>query len=202
MQTMLAELSRYAQLFGSILAILVVALLTYLLVARGTKSLVHRRHLPERLATSIRRIGLWVILIATGLLLLQVMGILHSVIAAVTGVFALLAIGFVAVWSVLSNTLCSLILMIIRPYRVGDTLSLPPDNLRGKVVNFNLIFTTLETEDGLLLQIPNNIFFQRPVLRKVGKWQIRLADQLYEAKNATGTPKPAEAETVERRSAA
>jgi small-conductance mechanosensitive channel len=93
---------------------------------------------------------------------LQSIGALHSVVTAVTGVFALVAIGFVAVWSVLSNTLCSLILMVVRPFRVGDTIGFPPDDYRGKVVNFNMIFTTLETDDGLLLQVPNNTFFHVP----------------------------------------
>ena len=192
MESILAELSKLTHLMGAGMAVAAAGAAAYFLAARGLKSLQARRYLPDRLVTTFRRIILWVVAGATLLLLLQTLGVLQSVMAAVTGVFALLAIGFVAVWSVLSNTLCSLILMIIRPYRVGDTLSLPPDNLCGKVVNFNLIFTTLETEDGYLLQVPNNIFFQRPVVRKVGKWKIGLADQLYEPKNATGEPRKIE----------
>lgn len=202
MQSVRDDLLQFAQDFGSVMAIAAVAAVVYLVFLRGLRTLQARRYLPEPLVATLRRIGFWVILIATGLLLLQVLGILQSVIAAVTGVFALLAIGFVAVWSVLSNTLCSLILMIIRPFRVGDTLSFPPDNLRGRVVNFNLIFTTLETEDDLLLQIPNNMFFQRPVVRAVGKWKIGLADQLYESKNATGRVEPREGSDAESRHAA
>ncbi len=55
----------------------------------------------------------------------------------------------------------------------------------AKVVNFNLLFTTMETEDGLLLQVPNNTFFQRPIMRKKGHSNIGLSDQLYESQNAT-----------------
>jgi small-conductance mechanosensitive channel len=76
--------------------------------------------------------------------------------------------------------------MIVRPFRVGDTIGFPPDDFRGKVVNFNMIFTTLETDDGLLLQVPNNTFFQRPIMRKKGSWHIGLQDQLYERANANG----------------
>ncbi|REJ90572.1 MAG: mechanosensitive ion channel family protein [Planctomycetota bacterium] len=202
MQSLQEELSQFARHSGSAAAVVAGAAVLYVLFLRGLRTLQSRRYLPEPLVAPLRRIGVWVILIATGLLLLQVLGILQSVIAAVTGVFALLAIGFVAVWSVLSNTLCSLILMIIRPFRVGDTLSFPPDNLQGRVVNFNLIFTTLETEDDLLLQIPNNMFFQRPVVRAVGKWKIGLADQLYESKNATGRPAPRDESDAESRHAA
>jgi small-conductance mechanosensitive channel len=189
-QWTLAELAKYGQVFGSGLVVIAAAAVIYLLAAHGLKTLQRRQYLPEPLVKTFQRIGFWVILAATCLFLMQVMGVLQSVVAAVTGVFALLAIGFVAVWSVLSNTLCSFILMIIRPYRIGDTLSFPPDDLSGRVVNFNLIFTTLETPDGALLQVPNNMLFQRPVVRRVGKWRIGLADQLYESENATGPHTP------------
>jgi small-conductance mechanosensitive channel len=141
-------------------------------------------------------------LFASALKLLQSIGVLHSVVTAVTGVFALVAIGFVAVWSVLSNTLCSLILMAVRPFRVGDTIGFPPDDYRGKVVNFNMIFTTLETDDGLLLQVPNNTFFQRPIMRKKGSWQIGLQDQLYERANASAERADSGEAKVESRKAA
>ncbi|MEQ8667784.1 MAG: mechanosensitive ion channel [Pirellulales bacterium] len=136
--------------FGTSLVILFGGIFAYLCLHRGLKTLENRRHLPARLVNTLRRSSLWLILIALALMLLQSIGVLHSVVTAVTGVFALVAIGFVAVWSVLSNTLCSLILMAVRPFRVGDTISFPPDDYRGKVVNFNMIFTTLETGDGLL----------------------------------------------------
>lgn len=195
-ESLFAELGQYTPILTASLGLIAGAVVFYLLIARALKSLQNRRYLPEQLVASLRRIGLWIVLAVTTLILLQRLGVLHSVITAVTGMFALLAIGFVAVWSVLSNTLCSLILLVIRPYRVGDTLSFPPDDLRGKVVNFNLIFTTLQTEDGCLLQVPNNIYFQRPVVRKPGQWRIGLADQLYESKNATGTPKPCDDEAA------
>ncbi|MEX0937898.1 MAG: mechanosensitive ion channel family protein [Pirellulales bacterium] len=169
---------------GFAAAVVVGALVFYLLASRGLASLQTHRHLPGPLVHLLRRIARWVVCIAAFVVLLQVAGVLHSVFAAVSGMLALLAIGFVAVWSVLSNTLCSLILMITRPFRIGDTLCFPPDELRGRVVNFSMLFTTLETEDGFTLQVPNNIFFQRPILRKKGEHRINLTDQLYRDENA------------------
>ncbi len=182
-EALLANLARSS---GTGLVILAGAVMAYLGLHRGLKTLEYRSQLPARLIGTLRRSSFWLILAASTLLFLQSIGVLHSVVTAVSGVFALVAIGFVAVWSVLSNTLCSLILMIIRPFRVGDTIGFPPDAYRGKVVNFNMIFTTLETEDGMLLQVPNNTFFQRPIMRKKGTWQIGLQDQLYERANANG----------------
>ena len=86
--------------------------------------------------------------------------------AALGGLLALIGVGFVAVWSTLSNVLCTLILLTVRPFQVGDELELLPDPIRGRVVDLNLFFTTLQAEDGRLIQLPNNFFFQRAVARR------------------------------------
>lgn len=164
--------------------------LIYWGIHRGLTSFEKHQYLPSPLVATLRRLAFWLLSAASLLLVLQVMGVLGSVVTAVTGVLALVSIGFVAVWSVLSNTLCSLILMITRPFRMGDTIAFPPDQICGKVVNFNLLFTTMETEDGFLLQVPNNTFFQRPILRKKGNWKIGLSDQLYEKENANSSTVP------------
>jgi small-conductance mechanosensitive channel len=44
------------------------------------------------------------------------------------------------------------------------------------VIDFNLIFTTLRDDDGSLLQVPNNTFFQKPIRRFVGT-ETRTLDQ-------------------------
>lgn len=195
-------LANFARSSGTGLVVLAGAVIAYLCLVRGLKTLENRGHLPPRLIGTLRRSTLWLILVASILLFLQSIGVLHSVATAVSGVFALVAIGFVAVWSVLSNTLCSLILMVIRPFRVGDTIGFPPDAYRGRVVNFNMLFTTLETEDGMLLQVPNNTFFQRPIMRKKGNWQIGLQDQLYERANANGKRIDSDQASVESQKAA
>lgn len=94
---------------------------------------------------------------------------------------ALVAVGFVAVWSVLSNLSCTIMILFFRPFEVGDELEFTdPAGLRGKVINLNFAYTTLRDDDGRLIQIPNNLFFQRitkrrPVERKT---DVSLAEQL------------------------
>ncbi len=97
--------------------------------------------------------------------------------AVLGGLLALLGIGFVAVWSIRSNVLCTLLLLTVRPFRVGDELELPPDPLRGRVVDLNLFFTTLQAPDGRMIQLPNNLFFQRPVLRRRAEVGVSLGEQ-------------------------
>ncbi len=97
--------------------------------------------------------------------------------AVLGGLLALLGIGFVAVWSILSNVLCTLLLLTVRPFRIGDEVELPPDPLRGRVVDLNLFFTTLQAPDGRLVQLPNNLFFQRAIIRRRAEVGVSLGEQ-------------------------
>ncbi len=97
--------------------------------------------------------------------------------AVLGGLLALLGIGFVAVWSILSNVLCTLLLLTVRPFRIGDELELAPDPLRGRVVDLNLFFTTLQAPDGRLVQLPNNLFFQRAIIRRRAEVGVSLGER-------------------------
>ena len=96
-------------------------------------------------------------------------------------VAALIAVGFVAVWSVLSNISCTVLILFFRPFEIGDELEFTdPSGLRGKVVNLNFAYTTLRDDEGRLVQVPNNLFFQRIVKRRPAKTgtDTTLVDQL------------------------
>lgn len=102
----------------------------------------------------------------------------------ILSVLGLIAIGFVAVWSVLSNISCTFLLILIKPFLVDDVVELMEiageSNVKGRVVDLNLIFTTLKTEDGDEIKIPNNLFFQKVIRKKTGDGKVTLAEQLYE----------------------
>jgi small-conductance mechanosensitive channel len=68
---------------------------------------------------------------------------------------------FVATWAMVSNVTADLFLTIWRPFRLGDTVELLPEKLKGRAIDRNLMFTALLEEDGCILQVPNNLFFQR-----------------------------------------
>lgn len=133
--------------------------------------------LSEHTFAILRRICCWAVSVVALFLVLERFGMMENVWTTLTAMLAMVAIGFVAVWSVLSNTLCSVILMVVRPFNVGDTIEIPADELHGKVIDFNLIYTTLRDEDGSLLQVPNNTFFQKPIRREMGKKTVPLVEQ-------------------------
>lgn len=164
--------------------LLVVIYLIYRLVRRGLQYVAESRKLSPALLVTGRKALRWVTAVVAFLLLFQTFGWLEDAWAALTAVAAMIAIGFVAVWSVLSNVLCSVILLISGPFRVGDTIEIAPENWKGKVVNFTLLFTTLEVSEGESIQVPNNLFFQRVIRRERGASTFELDRQLLEQEDA------------------
>ena len=87
---------------------------------------------------------------------------------SVSGVWTLLAsaiavigVGFLAVWTMVSNVTASFFISLWRPFRLGQTVEILPEALKGRVIDRNLMFTVLRDEGGNLLQVPNNMFFQK-----------------------------------------
>ncbi len=98
--------------------------------------------------------------------------------AGLLTIAGMVAIGFIAVWSILSNMLCALVLMIFRHFQIGCVIEVVEpvggSGLKGKVVSFNIMFTTLEEHQDspgnpVQTQIPNNIFFQKTLRCKPGE---------------------------------
>jgi small-conductance mechanosensitive channel len=92
---------------------------------------------------------------------------------AFTSFAAVGAVAFFAAWSVLSNIFCALLIFTTRMFWPGDTIEVLENGekpgLKGRVLDINLVFTTLEEsgtgQDGTTLKIPNSMFFQRAVRR-------------------------------------
>jgi small-conductance mechanosensitive channel len=164
---------------SALAAVLVVVLLiiVYVWARRALRACEARGQLSPHTFVIARRILSWAFWVITVLLVLQQFGVTDNVWASLTAVLALVAVGFVAVWSVLSNAFCSVMLMVSRPFNVGDTIEIPGEGWGGKVIDFNLIFTTLRDEQGVMLQVPNNLFFQKPIRRVIGVNTIPLDQQ-------------------------
>jgi len=168
---------------GAILLILLVYL-GYRLLRKAIGALEHRQRIPAQVSFLLQRLLRWTAVVLAVVVVLQSFGLLRDFWTFLSAMLVLVAIGFVAVWSVLSNVMCSVILLVTRPFQVGDTIELPAQQLKGKVVNFSLLFTILREENGDLIQIPNNTFFQAPIRRRPGTLAVSLEEQLEKAENA------------------
>ena len=113
------------------------------------------------ISTIIRVVTLifWLIIV---LLILDVWGIgLAGLWGLLISAIAVIGVGFLATWAIVSNFTASLFLTIWRPFRLGDTVVLLPENTAGRVTDRNLMFTVLREQDGCIINVPNNFFFQK-----------------------------------------
>lgn len=159
---------------AQVLLVVLIAVLLQTLLRRLITRLCGRYGLPSELAIAVRRVIGFVITLAATLLILDRLGVSGTVLwTAFTGFATVGAVAFFAAWSVLSNIFCTVLIFTTRPFRLGDIVELLENGekpgIKGRVIDVNLIYTTLqETGDmhhGTIMQIPNNLFFQRALRR-------------------------------------
>jgi len=156
-----------------ILLILVAAFLLQRIVARGLSRLGQRYPLPPELLVPVRGGLRWLIMGSALLFVLERLGVSATVLwTALSGFVAVAAVAFFAMWSVLSNLLCAVLIFTVGPFRIGDVVelvdTLDKPGVKGRVIAINLLFTTLlemPEAGGALVQVPNSQFFQKSVRR-------------------------------------
>lgn len=178
---------------GQVLLVLVVAFVLRRLARLLIDGLVTRYGLPPTFGFAALRLIAFVIFGAALLLILERLGVSGTVLwTAFTGFATVAAVAFFAAWSVLSNIFCSLLIFIMRPFRLLDHIELlesgDKPGLRGRVIDVNLVYTTLEEidEEGrpTVLQVPNNLFFQRTTRR----WRTGITPPPRVTATAAATP--------------
>ena len=100
-------------------------------------------------------------------------GVRHGALDGHFGFVAVAAIAFFAIWSVLSNLLCAVLILTVGPFRLGDVVEIveafDKPIVKGRVIDINLLYTTLEEVaepvTGAIVQVPNSLFFQKAVRR-------------------------------------
>lgn len=159
---------------GQILLILLAAYLLQRLICRGLTRLADRYRLPAELLLPMRGGIRWFIMGTAIIMVLERVGVSATVLwTAVSGFVAVAAIAFFAIWSVLSNLLCAVLILTVGPFRLGDVVeiveSFEKPIVKGRVVAINLLYTTLMEEmeggTGAVVQVPNSLFFQKAVRR-------------------------------------
>ena len=81
-------------------------------------------------------------------------------------ILSLVAIGFVAMWSIQSRMLTSIFVVVFRDFEIGDRIEIAGDEaVLGEVTGLNPLSTTLRTEDGGTLHVPNHLFLHKVLKR-------------------------------------
>lgn len=89
----------------------------------------------------------------------------------VTSVLGIIAIGFFATWSLLSNITATLILFVVNPFKINDEIVILPEEFQGVVIDINVLFVVIESQDGNIIHIPSNFLFQK-MIKTVKKGHI------------------------------
>lgn len=147
----LAFLLEYSfQIIGAIL-ILILGVLVARWAGRAVERICRKHRLDEILVRFISATTRVVILVGVGIICLGKLGISVTPFVAAIGALSLGA--GLALQGVLSNYGAGLVIMITRPFKVGDTLSVL--GVGGVVAQVNLGTTILDTADGEKITIPN-----------------------------------------------
>ena len=157
------------QLLPSLIIFAVGALLVMLLQRALRRALARAsRHTPmsAETALTLQRVtagALWLLLV---LLTLRHMGVnVDGLWTLMVSTLAVIGVGLLAVWTMVSNITASFFIWIWRPYELGERIELIPDGIKGRAVDRSLMFTVIREEDGSTLMVPNNLFFQRIIRR-------------------------------------
>jgi small-conductance mechanosensitive channel len=173
---------------GSLL-VLVIGYAAYWGSSRSLKSWARRGHcqpvMEQRLRTLLRLMALSVTL----LMAVQQAGAFDHAWALLSAMATTVAIGFFAIWSVLSNMVCAFLILLFRPFRVGDWVEVvegPPPHPGGWLVDMNLLFVSLADRplselssqaEATYLRIPNTLFFQK--VMRVRQAHVAAADKAF-----------------------
>lgn len=152
-------------LFKFILSALVIVLfLTSRWLIRKSISRLGRKyhHEPNRTAATKRILVLSLYAITIVVLVIVWGGNLNNLWISLGSILGVIAIGFFAIWSILSNIVAGIIIYAINPFKITDTLTLVEKDVTGKVLDIGLIYTKLQDKDGIFT-VPNNVFFQQIV---------------------------------------
>lgn len=194
--------------------VVAIGLVLYLAGRRGLGRLRARGRLSGNGEFVARSALKWLLAVIVTIAAVQQFGIsLHALWTGISAVLVLVAVGFVALWSVLSNMLCSIILVMFAPFRIGDRVEIievvlndgTKSGVKGRVLGIDLMYTTLEDDQsgGSTLRIPNNMLFQRAIRTIHGEDTRSLGSDLF-ARNegsigADGDAVPADTAPGERR---
>jgi small-conductance mechanosensitive channel len=161
--------------------VLLVALVAVILVNRffqgRVRSIAARFQWHFRTLLIVQRVVTVVLLVMAVFVLLNVWGVgLTGLWTLIVGSVTVIGVGFLATWAMVSNVTANFFIAIWRPFFLGDTVQMVPDNLKGRVVEVNLMFTVLREESGAAILIPNNLFFQK-MFRVIDRSQRTLFEE-------------------------
>lgn len=155
-----------------VVATLAIASVSWYVLTNLMSSSALGKWIPDAYHPMAVSVGRWLVAMIAVIVIMRVFGFSAGEVLASLSAFALVAaVAFFAYWSVLSNGLCSLLLYLFQPFRIGDWIEMRENEnnivAAGKVTGISLIYVSLASEDAAGVenefQIPTNLMFQRTI---------------------------------------
>jgi small conductance mechanosensitive channel len=123
------------------------------------RALLTSSHMDPLVAGFLSNVARYATLLLTFLVIIQLVGIQATSLVAVLGA-ASLAIGL-ALQGTLSNMAAGVMLLIFRPFQIGDEIEV--EGKRGKVRALNLFLTEIAGDNGAQILMPNGKVWGSPL---------------------------------------
>jgi len=121
-----------------------------------------RLRLPYETVLTTTRVLIGLLWVVVATLVLEIWGIsVGGLWTLVVSAATIVGVGFLATWTMVSNITASFFIAFWRPFHLGDNVEMLPENLKGRVIDSNLMFVVVREDAGAVIQIPNNLFFQK-----------------------------------------
>ena len=142
--------------------LLVVVILSFYLLKFYARRTQERLGIRKSRYFAVRRL-LRISSVVLGVLMLLVVWDINlkNVWVHLTGILAITAIAFFAVWSLVGNILAGILLYFTAPFKLDDEIEVLPEEIAGTVLAINTFYTVLQDADGNYFNIPNSLFFQK-----------------------------------------
>lgn len=90
---------------------------------------------------------------------------LKDFVVFISSILAVLGVGFVAQWSILSNLTASVILFFSHPLRLGDRIRVLDKDFdwTGEIEDISAFYLFMKTDDGRRITIPTNLVIQKGI---------------------------------------
>jgi small-conductance mechanosensitive channel len=166
MNDLVVWLARYnVNVLATIGVVIGAFVLSYLLkrpLRDSLRELAPRLRLPYEAVLTTTRFLIGALWLLTAMLVLEIWGVsVGGLWTVLVSAATIVGVGFLATWTMISNITASFFIAFWRPFRLGDTVEMLPENLSGRVIDINLMFIVVRENGGSVIQIPNNLFFQK-----------------------------------------
>ena len=144
----------------------IITIVVATIVERILSSMVSRYRKKKELSIThshlIKLVIRWSILVILVIVIASIFGVgISNLWATFAGILAMVIIGFFATWSLLSNVLATIIILIARPFVIGDKVTILSENLSGEVIDINILYSKLKTSEGDIITVPNVTFLTK-----------------------------------------